>query len=202
MRTYTISRIDGPGEPDWNKIEKAPIDIRPWKEFSLSMEVFAQVCHDGKALQARLSAGEKDPLARFSGDTDMVCLDSCLEFFFSPLADGRYFNFEFNPRGTLYLGFGTGRNLAARQLVKNYRDFFSVKPFAGRGFWGVEFAVPVSFIALYCPGFTLEKGRVITANFYKCGDETKTPHYLVWNRIDTEKPDYHRPECFGRLVAG
>jgi hypothetical protein len=200
MRTYTITRVDG--LPDWNTIEKAPMDIKPWKEFPLSMEVFAQVCHNGGALHVRLAADEKEPLARFSGTTDMVCLDSCLEFFFSPLADGRYFNFEFNPNGALFLGFGTGRNLSARQLVTNYRDFFSVKPFSGGGFWGVEFAVPLVFIALYCPGFTLEKGRTLTANFYKCGDETKTPHYLVWNPVNTEKPDYHRPEFFGRLVVG
>jgi hypothetical protein len=200
MRNGTILRVTG--IPDWNTIEKLPVDILPWKEFPFFMEAFAQVCHDGKALQVRLAACEKDPLVRFSGDTDMVCLDSCLEFFFSPLADGRYFNFEFNPRGTLYLGFGTGRNLSVRQLVANYREFFSVRPFTSGGFWGVEFAVPAFFISLYCPGFGLEKGRTITANFYKCGDETKTPHYLVWNRVDTGKPDYHRPEFFGQLVVG
>ncbi|MDR2617698.1 MAG: hypothetical protein LBC62_02400 [Treponema sp.] len=198
MKNGTIPRVTG--IPGWDSIEKLPLDIRPWKEFPLSMEVFAQVCHDNRALHVRLAACEQDPLARFSGDTDMVCLDSCLEFFFSPLADGRYFNFEFNPKGTLYLGFGTDRNLSIRQLVKDYRQFFSVKPFASGSFWGVEFAVPVSFITLYCPGFSLEKGRTITANFYKCGDETKTPHYLVWNHVDTEKPDYHRPEFFGQLV--
>jgi hypothetical protein len=200
MRTYTIPRVEG--SPDWDSIEKAPVDSKPWKEFPLSMEVFAQVCHNGGALQARLSAGEEDPLARFSGDTDMVCLDSCLEFFFSPMADGRYFNFEFNPRGALYLGFGLGRDFTARLLIKNYRDFFAVKPFSGGGFWGVEFMVPADFITLYCPGFTLEKGRALTGNFYKCGDETKTPHYLVWNPVNTEKPDYHRPEFFGRLMVG
>jgi hypothetical protein len=200
MRVYTGEKIEG--VPNWDSIEKAPVDIAPWKEFPLTMEVFGQVCHDGAALRVRLAAFEKEPLARFTGDTDMVCLDSCLEFFFSPMADGRYFNFEFNPRGTVYLGFGTGRQLSIRQLVKNYREFFSVTPFTAGGFWGVEFAVPAAFIALYCPGFTLEKGRVIKANFYKCGDETKTPHYLVWNTVGTAKPDYHRPEFFGELVLG
>lgn len=198
MRFYTAARIGG--LPDWGRIEKAPVDIRPWKEFPLAMEVFAQVCHDGDVLYARLSAAEKDPLARFSGDTDMVCLDSCLEFFFSPLPGGPYFNFEFNPKGAVYLGFGMNRNLSVRQLVQNYRGFFSVKPFVSGDFWGVEFAVPAFFIAMYCPGFTLEKGRNIEANFYKCGDETKTPHYLAWNQINTEKPDFHRPEFFGRII--
>jgi hypothetical protein len=200
MRVYDAARIGG--VPDWGRVEKAPVDIRPWKDFPLGMEVFAQVCHDGGVLRVRLAAAEKEPLARFSGDTDMVCLDSCLEFFFSPLSDGRYFNFEFNPKGALYLGFGIDRNLTARQLVPNYREFFSVKPFVSGDFWGVEFAVPARFISLYCPGFTLGKGRVIGANFYKCGDETETPHYLVWNRVGAAEPDYHRSEFFGRIVLG
>ena len=37
-------------------------------------------------------------------------------------------------------------------------------------------------------------------NFYKCGDETKTPHYGSWNPIENPTPDFHRPEGFGELV--
>ena len=38
------------------------------------------------------------------------------------------------------------------------------------------------------------------ANFYKCGDETQKPHYLSWNPVKTSKPDFHRPEYFGKLI--
>jgi hypothetical protein len=40
----------------------------------------------------------------------------------------------------------------------------------------------------------------IRANFYKCGDGTSVPHYVSWNPIEVENPDFHRPEFFGELV--
>jgi hypothetical protein len=37
------------------------------------------------------------------------------------------------------------------------------------------------------------------ANFFKCGEKTKQPHYLAWNNIETPEPDFHQPEWFGKL---
>jgi len=37
------------------------------------------------------------------------------------------------------------------------------------------------------------------ANFYKCGDKLKNPHFLSWNPVRISKPDFHRPEFFGSL---
>ena len=37
-------------------------------------------------------------------------------------------------------------------------------------------------------------------NFYKCGDDTKYPHFGCWNEVVWEEPDFHRPECFGDLI--
>lgn len=37
------------------------------------------------------------------------------------------------------------------------------------------------------------------ANFYKCGDKLQTPHFLSWNPINLEKPNFHCPEFFGTL---
>jgi len=43
-------------------------------------------------------------------------------------------------------------------------------------------------------------GRRVKANFYKCGDNMKTPHYLSWNPIGTERPNFHTPDYFGTIV--
>ncbi|MCK7536290.1 MAG: carbohydrate-binding family 9-like protein [Marinilabiliales bacterium] len=40
-------------------------------------------------------------------------------------------------------------------------------------------------------------GKSFRANFYKCGDKLSNPHFVTWNPVGTEKPDYHRPEYFG-----
>ena len=44
------------------------------------------------------------------------------------------------------------------------------------------------------------EGKKATANFYKCGEETSEPHYVTWNPIGSENPDYHRPEFFGKVL--
>ena len=35
---------------------------------------------------------------------------------------------------------------------------------------------------------------------HKCGDLTNHKHYLSWNMVQSEKPDFHRPEDFGRMM--
>ena len=40
----------------------------------------------------------------------------------------------------------------------------------------------------------------LLANFYKCADATSMPHYVTWNPVLTDKPDFHRPEFFGELI--
>ncbi len=42
--------------------------------------------------------------------------------------------------------------------------------------------------------------RSARGNFYKCGDETKSEHYGMWNNIDSPKPNFHLPECFGDFI--
>ncbi|MGH2565575.1 MAG: carbohydrate-binding family 9-like protein, partial [Ginsengibacter sp.] len=36
-------------------------------------------------------------------------------------------------------------------------------------------------------------------NFYKCGDKLPKPHFLTWNTVETEDPDFHAPEYFGSM---
>lgn len=39
-------------------------------------------------------------------------------------------------------------------------------------------------------------------NLFKCGDELSHPHFLSWQPIRTEKPDFHRPEFFAQVRFG
>jgi hypothetical protein len=200
MNTYTIRHVNAAFR--WDGIEKAEINLSPWQAYPEGISACAQLVYNKENLFIRLSAREEAALARFDGLLDMVCNDSCLEFFFSPLQDSPYFNFEFNPKGAVYLGFGTDRYHSVRQIVPDYFKFFSVAPFTIEHGWGVEFTIPFSFLNLYLPSFNPEKGKRFRGNFYKCGNETRAPHYLTWNPVVSDKPDFHRPECFGILILG
>jgi hypothetical protein len=47
--------------------------------------------------------------------------------------------------------------------------------------------------------FNTLDGLEAGGNFYKCGDHLKVPHFLSWNPIKTEKPDFHLPAFFGKM---
>ena len=66
----------------------------------------------------------------------------------------------------------------------------------------LSYAIPLSLLQLFYPGYTWQKGKVMRANFYKCGDLTVHPHFLSWNPVTSEQPDFHRPCDFGELYFG
>lgn len=192
---YTVKKVDA---VKWDGIEAVKLVHQPWL-VPCDIEASAQLCHDGENLYVRMTAKEKHIRATLTGALDQVCNDSCLEFFFAPLAgDHRYFNFEWNKLCNAYLGFGGERRTRARQILKNPKDIFMPVSFETEDGWGVEYRIPKTFIRMYMPEFEL-KGEA-ACNFYKCGDETETVHYLAWAPLSSEKPDYHRRQDFGTLV--
>ena len=128
-----------------------------------------------------------------------MCSDSCLEFFLAPKADdARYFNFEWNRLCNAYVGFGGARRTRARQILKDPKMLFAPVTFDTADGWGIEYRIPKKYIQMYMPDF--EMHGEAACNFYKCGDETETPHYLAWAPLSSDTPDYHRRQDFGRLI--
>jgi len=194
MKKHLIPHVSG--TPDWETIPALQVDERPWTP-ETDIRMIHQICYDENGLYIHQRAWETEIRAEYTGQLDQVCEDSCMEFFISPVPeDGRYFNIEFNPNGCVYLGFGSGRNGGVR-LVNDIKTVFCVKTARLEDGWEIYYTIPLSFLKLFYPGYTLEAGRVFTANCYKCGDKTVAPHYLLWNPSTSETPDYHRPQDFG-----
>lgn len=191
--SYLVSRTEG---ADWSAAERVALSHTGWLPPS-PVAAWFQACHDGERLYLRLEAEESPVRATLTGPLDQVCQDSCLEFFLAPDSGERYFNFELNPLGTLYLGFGAQRPTRVRQLPKDLEQF-QIRPFVTPKGWGVSFAVPVRFLRMYIPDFCLSGEAA--ANFYKCGDDCPVPHYLAWSPLTSPTPDFHRRQDFGRLI--
>ena len=197
MRTYEIPHISG--KPNWDEIPSVAIDSYLWSDVR-SILPSAQMAWDEDALYVRLQAIEPHILRRFTGKMDAVCKDSCLEFFFCPKNDNRYFNFEGNPNGAMYIGYGLPGSDRCRLYRDNFAEIFSVTPFDIPGGWGLEYRIPVSFIQIFVPDFALHSGMTLQGNFFKCGDETVEEHYMSWNPVGFPKPNFHLPEYFGNIV--
>ncbi len=197
MRVYEAKKITG--SPDWTTVAVAPIDNQQWAHAD-GITPSAQLCWDDDALYVRLQTLEEHILRRYTGITDPVWDDSCLEFFFRVEPEGnRYFNFECNPNGAMYIGFGKPGTERCRLLQENFPECFGVKTFDIPGGWGLELRIPVSFIQIFVPDFTPCAGKTIYGNFYKCGDETPVPHFMSWNPLGNPEPNFHRPEYFGTI---
>ena len=197
MRTHVISKR--PEHLDWTRIPVAAVDHLLWTP-EVDICATAQICYDENALYLHLCAKEEHIRAEHTGLIDEVCEDSCLEFFFSPCpGDNRYFNLEFNPNCSMYLGLGDGNGTLIRLLPEN-RTLFDPKATRTEDGWEITYCVPYSFIRTFFPEFSAESGKSIRANFYKCGDETVQPHFFSWNRVTSETPAFHRPCDFGELV--
>lgn len=192
---YEISYMK---RPDWERVSEAPLCHAPWLA-PCDVAAWAQACYNEEGLYVRMRARERDIRAELTDPLSQVCEDSCLEFFFAPDArDARYFNFEWNPLGTLYFGFGGARKTRVRQIVPDVRALFSPETFTTQDGWGVTFSIPARLIRIYFPSFAWDGEAA--GNFYKCGDGTRTPHYLAWSPLTSSVPDYHRRQDFGRLA--
>ncbi len=181
------------------------IDIMNWKEFDYKPDVQFSISYTAKEFILKYYVTEHYFKAEKTGSNQDVYEDSCVEFFVSPADDGIYYNFEFNAIGTCLMGSGTGRENRPRtdpEIISKIRRKTSsgLKPVnekTGEYSWDITLAIPLEVLFLHkIEGL---KGKTMRANFYKCGDKLEIPHYLTWNPVETEKPDYHRPEFFGLL---
>ena len=197
MKTHIISKK--PANLDWSQIPAISLEYMDWTPLG-NISASAQICYDEVALYLRLSTKETHIRAEHTDVLGIPCQDSCLEFFFSPVpGDNRYFNVEMNPNCCMYLGIGSNRYDLVR-LVLNEPDLFHPEVTLNSEGWTLTYEIPFSFIRRFFPDFAPASGKTMHANFYKCGDLTVQEHYLVWNRITGDTPDYHRSCDFGELI--
>jgi len=194
-KTYTIHSV--PAAPDWSSVPQLKMDQILWKP-DCGIRAFGQFCHDPENLFVHLRAMEKQIRAEYTAPLSPVHLDSCLEFFFMPEKEDRYFNFEINPNGCLWIGFGHGREDSTVLFRKDMAVLFDIRPAVTLDGWEVYYRIPLSFLRLFWPGFAFAGN--LRANVYKCGDLTEDEHYLSWNPVSSAEPDFHRPQDFGLMV--
>jgi hypothetical protein len=68
---------------------------------------------------------------------------------------------------------------------------------SGKFYWELTIAIPLETFTNH--KLSELKGKIFRANFYKCGDKLSEMHYLTWNRVETNNPDFHQPAFFGEI---
>ncbi len=181
------------------------INVVNWESFSYRPKVSFRIGHTGNEIWLKYYVTEKHILAHETKINGNVYQDSCVEFFVS--VDGKnYYNFEFSCIGTIHLAHGSGRGtrkFVETDTIKKIKiaSTLGKEPFeekTGNFEWEMTIQIPKECLAF--DNIKSLNGLSASANFYKCGDATSEPHFLTWNPIKTEKPDYHRPEYFGKIL--
>lgn len=212
MKQYCIEKVNSEmlsQDAVWNGIPIAGIDHYAWGGVYQPFAA-AQIVRTSDAFHLRMEALEpyKNMRITKTGASDNICQDSCLEFFLSPSPDSdqRYLNFEINPAGALLVEIGPDR-FHRSSISKQCLPECTISPFirntdtdSSLVRWGFNFCIPFSYIQSYFHDFDPSSRQQLRCNFYKCGDSTPVPHYGSWNPIETDTPDFHRPEFFGQLI--
>lgn len=176
----------------WEEIEPYEINHALWGS-TYQPKVWAKLCYIKEdALYLNMFVEELNPKATYTNPNDPVYKDSCLEFFINvnPNHNDNYLNFEMNANGAMLVGIGSGRE-HRKPLDVDFSPFV----FKNDEGWGVTLIIPESFLLEHFASISDEwKG-----NFYKCGDETESTHFLSWSEVKEEKPNFHCPQWFGTI---
>ncbi|MEO9891739.1 carbohydrate-binding family 9-like protein [Aurantibacter sp.] len=214
-KVLKVKEIEYSGNADLEKVsellevnsELQSIDVLNWDAYQYSPEVKFRIAHNNNQIWLKYYVKEKSIRAVVAETNGSVHMDSCVEFFFDPLGDGSYYNFEFNCIGVTHLAYGAGRgerDFVAPEVIDSEIQISSTlgeKTFeekTGDYSWEMTIVIPATSLT-HNKDIQL-KGLKSNANFYKCGDKSAEEHYLSWNSIATKRPDFHRPEFFGSII--
>lgn len=188
-----------------NEVPAQAVACNNWAtDYPYAPRVSFRAGHDGRHLYLVFQVEEAFTKAEVTEDNGAVWTDSAVEFFIS-FDDTGYYNFEFNCIGRALLGFRktkpdvthAGREIMALIGRESSLGSATFAERQGDNRWELRVTIPVE--AFFAHRFASLDGVRARANAYKCGDGLSKPHFLSWQPIRTEKPNFHVPEFFGEV---
>jgi len=185
-----------------DSVNKNVLDQIPWVQFSYLPRVHFVMAYGTDSIFLKYYVNEKFIRAAHGKANDAVYQDACVEFFIRFGDEKPYYNFEFNCIGTMLIGYGetkTERLLLSDQLISQikYQAVINNDQPGEDVHWELTVAIP--FTAFCFHKLNSLEGKKCRANFYKCGDNLPTPHFISWSNIKWPEPNFHLPEFFGTL---
>ena len=191
-------------EKSTNPTDFHSIDHQNWVEAKEIKASFA-IGHDGSNIHLLFRVEEPQVRAVNTKFNSPVWEDSCVEFFLVFDGDDGYYNFEINAIGTVLGAFGKDRHKRLH-LPDSFLSRIETTPSLGRDpiesldertTWELSLVIPIE--TFHFSTLKTLSGVDAHANFYKCGDKLKQPHFLSWKPVLCSKPDFHTPRYFGQL---
>ena len=188
---------------DKERIPFHPVAYVNWVDYPYKPDVQFRIAHNGSHILLNFQVEESDIQAICTEDGGNVWEDACVEFFIAFPHQDFYTNIECNCIGKIVATARTDKQhcLSAPFNLANRIERWSnlgQQPVANlSGSWEVSLIIPVE-VFLLKEIHSLD-GIQANGNFYKCGDKLKVPHFLSWNPIRSEQPNFHLPQFFGEI---
>ena len=206
MKQYTL-KITNAVPTDWSRVACAHVDSYVWGGAERAYKTFGQLVYaktedEKTGLYMHLFCEEKEPVSKEKQLDGMVCMDSCMEFFFGMYEKGKetlhYLNIESNSLGVTFISFGDNR------YGRVFLDALGIERFPvsvniGSEGWEVFVFVPEESLKKVFSLAEINENTVMRGNFYKCDENANAP-FGSWSPVSAPAPDFHRPECFGEII--
>ena len=187
-----------------NEQPKQHIDNLLWSTNGYKPRVSFAIAYTGDSILLKYYVTEQYIKATYQEINDPVFKDSCVELFVAFNADSNYYNLEFNCVGTPLIAYGSGKNNRIYLDEDTIRLITTKFYFADSGYsddlydWELTLRIPFNVFAYH--HISSLRNQHCRANFFKCGDDLPEPHFLSWNNIEHDTPNFHLPQFFG-LIA-
>ncbi|MES3017059.1 MAG: carbohydrate-binding family 9-like protein [Bacteroidota bacterium] len=190
---------------EWRHITPVKINNYMGKLPSFIPSAEAKMMYDDENLYVMYRVKDKFVSSKIVAINGAVFNESAVEFFFSPdtTAPKTFFNLEINAGGTPLLGYRAKKPSVEdiQKIVIQHSLPQVVDPeITKKVTWTIFVKIPIDMLAKYANVTRPEKGVAWRANFYKIAEKTSNIHFITWSRIYNEKPNFHLPQFFGRLV--
>lgn len=197
--------------PLWRDIESVVLQRFMGKKPEHFPGTEVKLAYDDETVHVMFRVEDRFVRACAEKHQDRVCIDSCVEFFFTPGRDisRGYFNIEVNCGGTAKFCYQTARDENCVKLPITVIEEMHIAASLPRivdpeiakpTIWSVSYQIPLAVLGNYGPAVRPAPGVEWRGNFYKCADETSHPHWLTWAPVDLPKPDFHQPKYFGTIA--
>ncbi|MCQ2353399.1 MAG: carbohydrate-binding family 9-like protein [Victivallaceae bacterium] len=217
MPRYTIRKSlipltpgAAPDAPQWAYAVELPITTPNGNGTDHLPDTRVKMLYDDNGIAGIFTNRDRYVIGKTTADQQMVCLDSCDEFFVQPAGDEKYYNFEMSCNGHMLLYHIRSMqkkqyevmpqaelDKIVRHTLLPERVFPEV---AGPLFWYLSFYIPLDFFVRNSKIKLPLAGQTWHGNFTKCADASSHYHWLTW--IDLKTTDFHAPEEFGELYFG
>jgi len=215
---YKVARLKQPikidaswDKPQWKNIQ--PVDITNYMGAipGFKPEAQAKMMYDDANLYVIFHVKDRYVRCITKEINGPVWEDGAVEFFFAPdpKAPLIYFNLETNCGGTPLMHYNLVPRKESKELspddIRNIEIAHTMPQITDPEMkdpitWTLEYRIPLTMLEKYGKITRPGKGVGWKANFYKIAENSSNPHYITWSVIEIEKPDFHRPEFFGKLI--